>query len=102
MTRVPLTLCDHMISLDVKTKAALSISADFVWSDEWFEHDGHEYKYISDVTITADDARRQCRTHGAQLVSINDEEEQKVIHYDVVKKRTLSAFIGGTDTNQGK
>ena len=77
------------------------VSADFVWSDEWVEYRGHTYKYFDDGTITGVRAHEECRKKGTLLVSINDAEEADFIAISVLRKRTLSAFIGATDNNTG-
>ena len=73
-----------------------------MWSEEWITQDNHEYKFFSDTTITAKGAREACKSHGALLASIRDEEEQDFLEYSVVKQRTLSAFIGGSDEQEGR
>ena len=73
-----------------------------MWSDEWSELEGHQYKFFSDLSITANGGRDQCYQHGGLLVSINTREEQEFIQYKVLRKRTLSAFIGGSDRVEGK
>ena len=65
-------------------------------------YEGHEYKFFRDLSVTAEGGRGYCRSHGGQLVSINSEEEQQFIEYKVVRKRTLSAFVGGNDKHEGK
>ena len=77
------------------------ISADFVWSDEWSEYKNHTYKYFEDETMTAVRAEQECQKLGTLLVSINDAEEADFIVNSVVRKRTLSAFIGASDVETG-
>ncbi len=78
-----------------------TIPADFVWSDEWVEYNGHEYKYFEATTVTASEAERQCRELGALLVSINSDEEEEFIANKVLSRRTLSTYIGGSDKDSG-
>ena len=76
------------------------LSADFVWSDEWVEFEGHSYKFFADTVSPSDTARTLCRQQGAQLVSINSPEEQEFLSLKVLRQRILSAFIGG-ERNSG-
>ena len=87
-----ITACERVLSV---------LTADFVWSDEWAEFGGHSYKYFEDLTITAERSRDACAQHGALLVSINNAEEQEFIVDNVLRRRTLSAFIGGSDMEEG-
>ena len=75
--------------------------AEYVWSNEWSEFEGHAYKFFSDLQITSPVAREACRGHGGLLVSINSVEEQVFIGDSVLKQRVLSAFIGGSDSSVG-
>ena len=77
-------------------------SAGFVYPDDWVDFDGHEYRFYPDTTITALESRAACLEHGALLASINSATEQEFISEKVVSKRTLAAFIGGTDEARGK
>ena len=62
---------------------------------------GHSYKYFSSLTVTARDARDACLVEGGLLVSINNDDEMDFLIDSVLRRRTLSAFIGGTDENEG-
>ena len=64
------------------------------------EYGNHLYKFYRDLTITSDDAVAACRLQGGMLVSINSAEEQEFIDFSVLRKRTLSAFIGSR-SNEG-
>ncbi len=75
--------------------------ADYVWSDRWEEHNGHEYKYFGDISITAAAARQKCMDSQGMLVSINSDQEEEFIATKVLRKRTLAAFISGTDEKEG-
>ena len=77
------------------------MSAEKIWSDEWSKFDGHIYKFFTNNTITAREARHACRDHGALLASVNTAEEQTAIVEGALKKRTLSAFISGSDEITG-
>ena len=77
-------------------------SADYVWSDEWATYKGNEYKYFADPAVTATGARHKCAEHGGLLVSINSPEEEEFLMEKVIQKRTLSAFMGGSDEVTGK
>ena len=50
-------------------------TADFVWSDEWMEYNGHTYRYFSDLTISGHRARSACRSLQGLLVSVNTQAE---------------------------
>ncbi len=75
--------------------------ADFVWSDDWADFEDYSYKFFSDVFATARVAADACRGEGGLLVSINSAEEMEFVALSVLRKRTLSAFIGGTDSAEG-
>ena len=77
-------------------------SANYVWSEEWEEYGGHEYKYFSDSSLTQVEARTKCEEEGALLASMNNEEEHNFISKRVLKQYTLSTFIGGSDEKEGK
>ena len=64
-------------------------------------YDDHIYRYISDGAITASLAHLRCREIGAMLVSVNTDEELEFIKSEVLRGRTLSAFIGASDNKQG-
>ena len=76
--------------------------AGYVYPDDWVEFDGHRYRFYPDTTITALESRTACLEYGALLASINSAEEQEFISTSVFSKRTLAAFIGGTDEAKGK
>ena len=78
-----------------------NVAADFVWSDEWSVYGQHRYKYFDDGSITGERAASECQKMGALLASINDPQEADFISNRVLRKRTLSAFIGATDTETG-
>ena len=77
------------------------LSAEKIWSDEWSKFDGHIYKFFTNNTITAREARHACREHGALLASVNTPAEQTAIVEGALRKRTLSAFISGSDEITG-
>ena len=60
------------------------------------------YQYTQQLQITALQASMECKAMGALLLSINGEEEFNFIHDEVLRGRTLSAFIGGSDAEQGE
>ncbi len=62
---------------------------------------GHSYKYFSNLTVTARDARDACMAEGGLLVSINNDDEMDFLIDSVLRRRTLSGFIGGTDEEEG-
>ena len=66
-----------------------------MWSEDWVDYLDHSYKFFSDLTITADQARVECGSHAGLLVSVNSPQELEFIELSVLRKRTLSAFIGG-------
>ena len=70
-------------------------------NDTWIEYNGHLYQYFTDGTVSARDASEYCAADGALLVSINTAEEMTYIEDEVLRKRTLSAFIGGSDEDEG-
>jgi len=76
-------------------------AADYVWSEDWETFNGHSYKFFYDKHSSANDANRLCRTMGAMLVSINSADEMTFLGRRVLRKRTLSAFIGGTRDSAG-
>ena len=71
-------------------------------NDTWTNYNGHSYKYFSGGTLNAGQANEQCQRDGGLLVSINTREEFNFVSKEVLKKRTLSAFIGGSDLINGK
>ena len=56
---------------------------------------------MSDGSSTASSAQEKCEDMGAMLVSINNEDELNFIKTEVLRGRTLSAFIGGSDNEEG-
>ena len=72
-----------------------------VWKDEWQQHGGHVYKYFSDQSGSVLDSRDQCRQHGSLLLSINNVFEEDFVTADVLRKRTLSSYMGGYKTDTG-
>ena len=71
--------------------------AEKIWSNEWSKFDGHIYKFFSNNTISAWESRDACREHGAMLASVNTAAELGAITEGAMKKRTMSAFISGSD-----
>ncbi|KAK2157989.1 hypothetical protein LSH36_179g02007 [Paralvinella palmiformis] len=69
-----------------------------IWTNDWLELGEHQYKYFSAALSTAESSRLSCRDHGGMLVSIDSEEEGQFVSLKVLKKRTLSVFIGGNDS----
>ncbi len=84
-----------------KQSKIVSLSAEYVWSDDWVEYSGHTYKYFAGGSLTHSDAVAACRAEGGLLVSINDQKEMEFVTENVLYKRTLSAFIGATDADEG-
>lgn len=76
-------------------------SADQVWVDEWVQHGGHVYKFFHDQTVSGSEAGHVCQQHGALLVSINSQSEMEFVGTQVLRKRTLGAFIGGVKNTEG-
>ena len=72
-----------------------------MWSDDWVIFNNHTYKYFADQAITGHRADQQCQDKGTLLVSINSEEEAEFVGNGVLRKRTLSAYIGGSDEDRG-
>ena len=68
-----------------------------MWSDEWNDFRNHSYKYFSHTRISASEAHEECFAIGGMLVSVNSQEEHDFLSDRVLRQRTLSAFIGGTD-----
>jgi hypothetical protein len=81
-------------------KSTHLLVADFVWTDDWLELREHQYKYFADKHSTAESSKRECHKNGGMLVSINDREEADFVTLTVLKKRTLSVFIGGVDQGE--
>ena len=77
------------------------ILAELLINDTWTEYDEHLYKYFTDGTASARDARAYCAAEGAMLVSINAPAEMTYIEEQVLVNRKLSAYIGGTDEEDG-
>ena len=65
-------------------------------------YEDHRYRLFYAKSITAAEGREKCRQDGGRLVSINNPEELEFIELNVLQKRTLSAFIGGSDEEEGK
>ncbi|KAI0229965.1 hypothetical protein LSAT2_019633 [Lamellibrachia satsuma] len=89
-------LCFTSLSGETTTAS----QADFVWSDEWMVYNGHTYRYFSDLTISGHRARSACRSLQGLLVSVNTQAEHDFLAARVLRLRTLSAFIGGTDEDE--
>ena len=53
--------------------------AELLINDTWTEYDGHLYKYFTDGTASARDARAYCAAEGAMLVSINAPAEMTCV-----------------------
>lgn len=81
--------------------ASFVILAELLLNDTWTEYDGHLYKYFTDGTASARDARAYCAAEGAMLVSINAPAEMTYIEKQVLGDRPLSVYIGGTDELKG-
>ena len=62
----------------------------------------NEYKYFENATLTSKGAKEACAQLGALLLSINNQDEQTFVATRVLRKRTLAAFIGGSDGARGK
>jgi len=86
-----------------------------VWSDDWATFNNHTYKFFydrhadaRDADVTSHgmtshrDADVACHSLGAMLVSIGNEDEMKFIGQRVLRKRTLSGYIGGTRDETGQ
>lgn len=71
-------------------------------SDTWSNCSGHYYKYFQNITISEIDAAQACAQHKGLLVSIDSEDEMNFIEKHVLFRRTLSAFIGGTQISPGR
>ena len=79
-------------------------AADFVWSDEWVVNNetNNEYKFFENASLTSQGAKEACAKLGALLLSINNADEQTFVANRVLRKRTLAAFIGGSDAGNGE
>ena len=80
----------------------LFCAAERATNDSWADFRGHSYRYITDGSVSARQASHECAALGALLVSINSELENEFIVREVLRGNTLSAFIGGTDADDGK
>ena len=78
------------------------VTAELLFNDTWVRYDSHLYKYVVDGSVSARGASDACAQKGALLVSINDEQEMLFLKESVLRRRTLSAFIGGSDELKGK
>ena len=75
--------------------------ADQVTDDSWRDFRGHSYRYFTDGSVSSRQAAEQCYQEGGLLLSMNDETEFDFIKSEILRGRTLSAFIGGTDVQEG-
>ena len=70
-----------------------------VWSNDWQlftdRKYNHSYKFFFDKLSNAVQAEAACRVYGAKLVSINTADEMDFVALKVVRRRVLSAYIGG-------
>ena len=80
----------------------IASAAEQATNDSWVDFNAHSYRYFSDGAVSGRQAALECSTHAAMLVSINTEAEFDYIVTDVLRGRTISAFIGGTDVEEGK
>ena len=93
--------CEFLSIAQKYLKLLANSIAGYVYPDDWVVFDGHQYRFYPDTTITALESRAACLEHGALLASINSAEEQEFISTSVFSRRTLAAFIGGTDEATG-
>ena len=73
-----------------------------ILTNNWENFTGHGYKYFANSTISANDAAKACIEQRGLLTSINTKEEMDFIANNVLRRRTLSAYIGGSNVPLGQ